>query len=306
MREHEDDENNDDEVEGAAFAVFDRESLRAMPLGLRLHYASLTENQRLQIARQYAHYKPGDGAAAGGDRGNASAVNRAAGAGVSPSSPALVSWADSDDRDGGQRRHSTSPRRARPSPAASSSGGGVFLSSSRGGYEGTPAASGLAASGLASFCEPQLDSVSLSQVDRDVLDCLPSDVREEVLRTIASNGGGGDNADVGVGATRDRDSDHHHRSGDGAADGTPADRQALADDERDAPEFVDLRSPSSPTPRSQSQRGDGRSGEEAGELLTLGVMFEAERAETLRGAMREWVGGAVRCPSQWHLELLYR
>ncbi|CAM9718977.1 unnamed protein product [Ectocarpus sp. 12 AP-2014] len=35
-------------------------------------------------------------------------------------------------------------------------------------------------------------------------------------------------------------------------------------------------------------------------------VFDAEPAGTLRGVLRRWIGGAVRSPSQWHLELLYR
>ena len=43
---------------GEESSVFDRDSLRALPLGLGLHYASLTENQRAQIARRYAQQAP--------------------------------------------------------------------------------------------------------------------------------------------------------------------------------------------------------------------------------------------------------
>lgn len=269
-----------DDEPGGASAVFDRESLRAMPLGLGLQYASLTENQRAQIARRYAHHQPGEGAAI--DRTNAAPVNRAAVA--APPSPAVL--ADAHDRDGG---HRCSPSRRLAHPSPRSSDGGAFLSPASG-CEVTPAGE--------PACAEQLDRVSLSQVDRDVLDCLPSDVREEVLRAIASNGGGGGDGGV-VDANCDVDADH--RDG-GAASGTAADAEALADDGR-APEFVDLLSPSPPTP--PSERGDAEPSE-AGERWKGGAVFEVERAETLRGAMREWIGGAVRTPSQWHLELLYR
>lgn len=103
-------------------------------------------------------------------------------------------------------------------------------------------------------------------------------------------------------------SDHRHGCDDGNinADEGPVNEGDIGHPAEEEEYAVDLCSPSLPSsPSSQQQEGlrpregEARKGGDGG-------MFEVEPAGTLRGALRVWVGGAVRSPSQWHLELLYR
>ena len=150
--------------------------------------------------------------------------------------------------------------------------------------------------------EGLLHRVSLSQIDRDVLDCLPQEVREEVLRAIVSTPTGDAAAAVAPVA-----------AGGGSGSGSPV----LGDAAESAPSSVeaqargdsDLESGVSDveliSPKLVPQRGSAGSLGGRGRRDSGGV-FEAEKMDTLRGALRVWIGGAVPTPSQWHLELLYR
>lgn len=281
LREEGDD---DDQGGGAGSRVFDRDSLRAMPLGIGLQYASLSESQRAEIARRYTQGAPVGGRALG------SAAVAATG-GSRPPSPATSPAASGHGEGVHWRRHISSQRAPRSPPP---SPGGIALSPAFEGGETpvglSPSPSPLAsASASASPRSAELHRISLSQVDRDVLDCLPQEVREEVLRAIASNagggGGGGGDGDVG-------------------ADPNDASGGEAPSDDGPGPEWVDLRSPSPPTPSPQRERPEPL--RELGGRNGGSTVFDAEPAETLRGALRAWIGGAVPSPSQWHLELLYR
>ncbi|CAM9675855.1 unnamed protein product [Scytosiphon promiscuus] len=217
---------------GGESSVFDQDSLRALPLGLRLKYASLTENQREQIARRYAQQEPPatHGAPTGGRSAQDESRARRLSSKPRPPSPLPIILDVELEDGGGKATPPSGRRRQRPSAA-------------------TPA--------LSPPRSAELHRLSLSQVDHDVLDCLPPDVRDEVLRTD---------------------------------------------------EVVDVCSPSFSPPRSSSpERGgpvdaEGRGGRNRAD----GGVFDFEPAGALRGVLRKWMGGAVRSPSQWHLELLYR
>lgn len=312
-------EEGDDE-RGGESSVFDRGSLRALPLGLGLHYASLTETQRAQIARRYTQQAPPtiDGSEAN-SRARDGASTAAAAASAAPNdsarrppSPTPALSGANDDGDGGGRFLSP-PSNLPPPPLHSRLSPPEVLECSpvaREGAGGTPLPWREEAL-VSSPRSAEMQRLSLSQIDRDVLDCLPSEVRDEVLRAIALNAAGG-NGDGGAGsggvaATAGGEVDRPDRRGGGvgnnAAEGAAKDADAgLVEEE----EVVDVCSPSSPSQpsshlgeRPRLNESQGRSGGDRG-------VFEMESAATLRAALRVWVGGAVRYPSQWHLELLYR
>lgn len=277
-----------DKGEGES-SVFDRDSLRAMPLGLGLQYASLSENQRAQVARRYAP-APGSGAGSALDRSRRrGSTNSPSAAKSTPPSPPTKSTSPPplsslSDWNGGEQHQSPSARLLCPPVSP-----GVELSPGR-----TP---GHRSGFLPRSAE--LQGVSLSQVDRDVLDCLPSEVREEVLKAIASSAIGS-----GAGKARNKGVDQSDRGGDiavSAGNNTSSFGEAPTEDGLGG-DFVDLCSPSSSMP--PSQRRDPRA--RGGRRPHGDGVFEVERAATLRGALRAWIGGAVATPSQWHLELLYR
>lgn len=365
-------------------SVFDRDSLRAMPLGLGLHYASMTEREREQIARRYASAQAMATSQSAAGASSAAATTAAAGApdnesleqnadtrtppnrsGCNPGDPGRSrAGRDDDDHhavaeqpavssdevvrvsrqasfDDGQHardRLASPPSRAFPLGSSSTS-------------PPMPCPWGAQAPPFSPPAAAEHLHISLSQVDRDVLDCLPHDVREEVLRAIVSNSGRGSSSGVpGAGRGPQGNAgcvDLSERSGEG--DGQPglsectdyvvgrserrgegvgppglnerrvdqsergvgdiAERGgATADGEGDAePDFVDLRSPASPTQPRLPQGTEG--GEVALEQVARKKgkrVFEVENAGVLRGVLRGWIGGAVSSPSQWHLELIYR
>ena len=300
-------EEGDDEPGGES-SVFDRGSLRALPLGLGLHYASLTENQRAQIARRYAQQAPPTIPGAEAEsrtRDPASTAAAAAAAPIDsadrPASPTAAFSGAGDDGEGGHSLLSP-PSNSLLSPPE-------VLDVSPGAPEGakrTPLPP-----------SAELHRLSLSQIDRDVLDCLPSEVRDEVLRAISVNAGGSSGAGGAGGASSgvaaaaegvvDRSGRHDGGGGDdsaeeGQANEAGASVTGLVEEE----EVVDVCSPSFPSQpssehgeREKPSEGQGRNGGDRRQ-------FEVESAATLRRALRKWVGGAVRHPSQWHLELVYR
>ncbi len=299
-------EDGGDKPGAEASSVFDRDSQRALTLGLGLHYASLTENQRAQIARRYIHQAPSAVQRAEDEsRARDPASTTAAVSNESvrrPPSSTVVPGAD----DGiGSGDVLLSPPLNRPPPPPP---GHFPLSplevvdvspAEVDGGEGAPLP-GTERPTASSPRSAQLDRLSLSQVDRDVLDCLPSEMRDEVLRAIASHAGGsgdgggsgggdGDGMDVVNRADR-LDGDHRTH----AEEGPVHDPGAGVVEENG---LIDVCSPSLPSPPPLSSRR--RDGGDRG-------VFEVESAGALRGALRAWVGGTVRSPSQWHLELLYR
>lgn len=229
-------------------SVFDRDSLRAMPLGLGLHYASMTEREREQIARRYASAqtmsasRPAAGTSSVGatatdafDSGKED-IEHDANARPPPSRPGCDSGnpggapVGSDDNDhhtiaeqpvarsdevvcvsrqeyfddSQHTRDHLPPPPARAFPLRSSStsspmpcpgsptavtGGRRLLGGEAPPYSPPPALE-------------HLHHISLSQVDRDVLDCLPHDVRDEVLRAIVSNSGASSSSSGMPGARR--------------------------------------------------------------------------------------------------------
>lgn len=301
-------EEGDGEPGGEA-SVFDRGSLRALPLGLGLHYASLTENQRAQIARRYAQQAPPTvhGAAAESQaRDPASSAAAAAASNDSarrPPSPIAVFSSADDGGEGGDSF--LSPQSNRPPPPLHS------LLSPPEVLEVSPVArEGAGRTPLASSPRSaEFRRLSLSQVDRDVLDCLPSEIRDEVLRAIALNAGGsgaggaGSGGAAAAGGVISRSDFHGGGDGDIAEEG-PANYADADLVEEEA--VVDVCSPSLHSQPSSQHGGHARPSEGRGRHGRDGRVFEMESAATLRGALRVWVGGAVRSPSQWHLELLYR
>eukprot|EP00752_Nemacystus_decipiens_P004206 g3844.t1 len=312
-------EEGDDEP-GVESSVFDRGSLRALPLGLGLHYASLTENQRAQIARRYAQQTPPMIHSAQAESRARDPASPAAAAAAAlddhphqpHSPPAAVSGAD-DGGEGGHSYHSP-PSNLPPPPVHSLLSPPEVLDVSpaaREGAERTPPPRGEEPPPVSSPRSAELHLLSLSQVDRDVLDCLPSEVRDEVLRAISVNTGGGG----GAGGTGSRVAaagevvvgrSNHDGRGDRAEEG-----QAREADDGDAglvdeEEVVDVCSPSVPSQPSSHRGERARPSEGQGRVGGGRRLFEMESAATLRGALRKWIGGAVRYPSQWHLELLYR
>lgn len=305
------------DLPGGESSVFDRGSLRALPLGLGLHYASLTENQRAQIARRYAQQAPPTmHSAEAGSRAREPARTAAAAAAAPndgthrpPSPTATLPGAD----DGGEGRHSflSPPSNLPPPPLHSSLSPPEVLDVSpvaHEGAEGTPLRRGEEPPLVSSPRSAELYRLSLSQVDRDVLDCLPSEVRDEVLRAISVNAGAGSGASgagTGVAAAAGGvvDGTVRHGGGDNAEEGQANEAAAgLVEEE----EVVDVCSPSLPSqPSSQhgerARPSEGQGGNGGGRRV-----FEVESAATLRAALRKWVGEAVSYPSQWHLELLYR
>lgn len=146
----------------------------------------------------------------------------------------------------------------------------------------------------------ELFRLSLSQVDRDVLDCLPSDVRDEVLRSIAANAGGsgagGDGGGGSGGGGNIGSAGINHHEDDQGRETTVNAYEAPDDDQDGRVDMEDVVDICSPSPQGKQTATGG---------VGHGV-FDAEPARTLRGVLRRWIGGAVRSPSQWHLELLYR
>lgn len=120
---------------------------------------------------------------------------------------------------------------------------------------------------------------SLSQVDREVLECLPHEVREEVLRAVASSAQG-----------------QHALTND-----VPASSHNTEDTHNEQDSVVDLQSSQSMSPPASSQNSDGLR-----RSSCIEQVFEMEDIGMLRAALGGWVGGTVRSPSEWHLELLYR
>lgn len=305
-------------------AVFDQDSLRAMPLGLGLQIASLSENQRAQIVRQYAQTAaivgaPVDTTSPGTSARSSSSPNQHA-AGFNAHSPTI---------------ELLSPPAAFEEGAESEGDGGAGAGAT------TAAAREVVTPAHWSVLSPQsseLHRISLSQVDRDVLDCLPSEVREEVLRALAATASGSKGGDVnharigadepgdmGAGAVpssrlegttgdvadrfehtfaMERSGKEHEGSGGAGAlrstEVTPSNRVDSGGGFIQPTDFVDLRSPPTPSPPTPSSQSQGRHGRKA-----EGV-FEVEPARTLRRTLSSWIGGAVRSPSQWHLELLFR
>lgn len=324
-------------------SVFDRESLRALPLGLGLHYTSLTENQRAKIARRYAQQarpvaaapsvairSDQDGsdaqqrssscAAVSLTRNKASAHGPPAPAGTFSSAGSGVGVGVGAGVPGGGGLLSPSSNRPSPhlqsllSPPPQGLDEGVSSAAVEDG-QGTPRLPGEddRSAVVASSSTPrsgELHLLSLSQVDHDVLDCLPQEVREEVLRTIASNtvsGSGATTAGGGGGGGVAGQSDCRSHDGSTNPDeglANEADTAVLPAQEETV---VDVCSPSVPSP-SLSQQEELRQPRQDDARKKDGDrgMFEVESVGTLRGALRVWVGGAVRSPSQWHVELLYR
>lgn len=305
-------EEGDDE-QGGESSVFDRGSLRALPLGLGLHYASLTENQRAQIARRYAQLPPptvhsAEAESRARDPASTAAAAAAAASNNSAQRPPSPTAAFSGADDVGEGGHDfLSPPPNLPHSLLSPPEVLDVSPVAREGAEGTPLPRGEEPL-VSSPRSAEMHRLSLSQVDRDVLDCLPSEVRDEVLRAIALNaagggwaGGAGGGGAAAVGGVIDRSD--RQGDGDGGEEGPAIETDVgLVEEEG----VVDVCSPSFPSqPSSQhnkharSREGRGRNGEDR-------RVFEMESAATLRGALRLWAGGAVRSPSQWHLELLYR
>ncbi|CAM9797285.1 unnamed protein product, partial [Ectocarpus sp. 12 AP-2014] len=167
-------------------SVFDRDSLRALPLGLGLHYASLTEDQRAQIARRYSQAAGGHGrssTAGDGSRGRGSSPARG-GHGLSYAEASGAGTADDVVDDGSSL---PPPPSNRPPPAPPVSSPGMMMAVSPEAVGQASPLTGDERSAAESPRSAELFRLSLSQVDRDVLDCLPSDVRDEVLRSIAAN-----------------------------------------------------------------------------------------------------------------------
>lgn len=212
----------------ATLSVFDRDSLRAMPLALGLQHASLTETQRAWVARRY--------------RGQ-------------PSGNTHVAIAAAEDPEGPSRQSSQTRQ----------------LLTVPGGKMPHPAVEPPPSPHPAERGEPVV--TSLSQVDREVLECLPREVREEVLRSVASSAQG------------------QHA----LADDVPASCHNTEDTDNEQDSVVDLRSSQSTSPPAPSQ-----------DSSCIGQVFETEDVGKLRAALGRWVGGTVRSPSEWHLELLYR
>lgn len=304
-----------DHEPGGESSVFDRGSLRALPLGLGLRYASLTENQRAQIARRYAQQAlpvvdSAEAESRARDPASAAAATAAAVSNNSarrPPSPTVVWGAD----DGGEGGHNfISPRSNVPHSLLSPPEVLDVSPGGREGPEGTPLPRGEEPL-VSSPRSAEMHRLSLSQIDRDVLDCLPSEVRDEVLRAIALNAAGGSGAGGGgrgdAAATEveiDRSDRHGSAGGDNDEEGPTieADASLVQEDE-----VIDVCSPSFPS--QQSSQGGQRASPREGRWRSDGGhtrVFEVESAATLRGTLRVWVGGAVRSPSQWHLELLYR
>lgn len=325
LRKLRDDDNNDDHEDKGREgpSAFYRESLRAMPLGLGLQYASLSENQRAQIARRYAQtpvHDAGisaadeieDGAGAGGAKASDDAVVAGSGSNRLPPSrsPSPASFDEASDRGvggGGQ----PSPQRGAPSsplpplrgvtPSTAEAGGAASSASAVG---STPVRRSLPRPPR-SVEEGLLHGVSLSQIDRDVLDCLPQDVREEVLRAIASPPTGDAVAAAAAAVAGDGGGGSGSPVLDAAAESAPSGGEAQARGHSDLEsEVSDVELVSSP--KLAPQRGGSGSLGGRGRRGGGGGVFEPEKMETLRGALRVWVGGVVPSPSQWHLELLYR
>ncbi|CAM9542019.1 unnamed protein product, partial [Ectocarpus sp. 8 AP-2014] len=295
LRKLRDEGGEGDEPGAGPPSVFDRDSLRALPLGLGLHYASLTENQRAQIARRYSQAAGGHGrssTAGDGSRGRGSSPARG-GHDLSYTYDPVAGTAGDVVDDGSSLQP---PPSNRPPPSSPASSPVVMAVSPEAVRQASPLP-GDERSAAESPRSAGLFRLSLSQVDRDVLDCLPSDVRDEVLRSIAANavgsGAGGDagggSGDIGSGGI------NHHEDDQGRQTTVNA-YEALDDDQDRRVDMEDVVDICSPSP--QGKRTD-----------TGGVghgVFDAEPAGTLRGVLRRWIGGTVRSPSQWHLELLYR
>ncbi|CAM9559652.1 unnamed protein product [Ectocarpus sp. 4 AP-2014] len=273
-------------------SVFDRDSLRALPLGLGLHYASLTENQRAQIARRYSQAAEGHGRssiAGDGSRGRGSSPARG-GHGLSYAESSGAGTADDVVDDGSSL---PPPPSNRPPPASPASSPGMIAVS----LEAVGQASPLRGDERSA----ELFRLSLSQVDRDVLDCLPSDVRDEVLRSISANAGGsgaggeggggrsGGSGNIGSGGINHYEDDQGRETTVNAYEAPDGEQGGRVDME----DIVDICS-LSPQGKQTASGGVGHG------------VFDVEPAGTLRGVLRRWIGGAVRSPSQWHLELLYR
>ena len=318
-------EDGGDELAGEA-SVFDRDSLRALPLGLGLHYASLTENQRAQIARRYGHQAPPVVQRA---EEESRARDPAYTAATAPSGrvhrPPSSTTASSGAADGvGNGDVLLTPPLNRPyppppsphshlsplevvdvSPVALDVGEAISLQGAERPVVSSPRSA-------------ELHRLSLSQVDRDVLDCLPPEVRDEVLRGIASNAGGGRGGEVigggggggGGGGDEANRADHHGDDYGIHAEEGPVYEEGLAYDPGaglvQEEDVVDVCSPSSPIPLSSQRREHAGPGGGRDRNRGDRGVFEVESAGALREALRAWVGGTVRSPSQWHLELLYR
>lgn len=290
-------------------SVFDRDSLRAMPLGLGLQYASMTEAQRAQIARQYAQ--------AASDKGDASDSR-------SRESRLLKDHADENIRlvleaDKLEAEDSTDVcfRETAESIDLTSPLSHRRASPNSRGFKTPISGSSVSARSLRS---PELQHMSLSQVDRDVLDCLPPDVREEVLRAIGADGGVNTEDDgirEPVASNRAFEevsgAANPHEGGENIPDDFIAESQSkepsLLEKSRELA-VVDVRSPSSQTPPSHSENLMGERKDAREDLCKTGRsrssrVFAIEEAGVLRRALRSWIG-AVSSPSQWHLELLYR
>lgn len=279
------------EQDGEGWSFFDKESLRAMPLGLGLQYASMTETQRAQIARQYA--QPACSRFGSGSDAHVR-VTEASGLGGNPTPRECP----------GHGNEAPSLRTVRLSPQA-------LRSNASHGGRSPGAIDGPGISGEAPRWS-ELQNLSISQVDREVLECLPPDVRDEVLRAIDSRRVQAPTDDV---TTR---SPGGRRSGDGQeGNGRRSDGEARNGEswthEGPEPRVIDVLSPPSPA-RLAGSRGSDEEQKEQGARRDSPArrrdgdsrIFEVEDAGTLRRALQSWIGGAVLSPSQWHLELLYR
>lgn len=247
-----------------------------MPLGLGLQYASLSEKQRTQVARRYAQ-APGPGTDGAHRDSFTTCAAIAAQKSTLPPSPSYSSGASVR----GSNNHRSPPQRVSNHPFSPGIASSPVL-------EGGETAVGRLAPSPRSA---ELHRISLSQVDREVLDSLPQEVREEVLRTIASTASGGVAGVEGLGiASRSDQGRGSKSSGESSVGG-----KRNSDSVRSRSPLSRSQLPQWEDPRlDMSENKNGES------------VFEIERLETLRGALRVWVGGTVRSPSQWHLELLYR
>lgn len=366
---------DDSSEQGSAVksSVFDKDSLRAMPLGLGLQYASMTEREREQIARQYASAQamPSSSTFTGraGDALSSQAsehthdMRTAPGRNVPERSTPNNHVSGSPVRDVSAREtsigdHGAVPRSLPVAPSESGQHDRSFSEAAQSSPFSPPAAFSPHAEQ-----QHQQHQISLSQVDNDVLNCLPQDVREEVLRAIVASGERGGEREIGDtiapggapqsgGRMSCSDGDRSEQRREGAGGGSHELRQGVKHSERRAIEqhqalvhsgatrerrvcdagggvggidgfeqddsqrpelgedqtevdFVDLRSPASPTHSARSTEDHALNPGAREEGMRTRV-FEFESSGVLRRVLRRWVGGEVASPSQWHLELLYR
>ncbi|CAM9651250.1 unnamed protein product, partial [Discosporangium mesarthrocarpum] len=189
--------NNSAHDEGTGTG-FDPNSLRAMPLHIRLQHASLSSAERSCMLRQYALSVPGRGQGQGQGQGgkgrrwkqtsevtahgvvNPRGGGRSSGGGggdpLEPSSLVPAGGGEVTSGAAGMGREARGP----PLTGQACWGAPELSPTPR---RGRPASQGEEAI-LSEGWGGDLERLSMSQVDKDVLQQLPLDVREEVLRSI--------------------------------------------------------------------------------------------------------------------------